>query len=74
MGGKIQERTLRFIFNENDSTYGELLDKSKLASLKIRRIRGIGIDTLKIINKGTPQYLHDFITLKIINIILGTAI
>ena len=36
---KIQERALKFIYNENHSTYEELLAKSKLPSLKIRRIR-----------------------------------
>ena len=61
---KIQERALKFIYNENHSTYAELLAKSKLPSLKIRRIRTIAIETFKIINKETPQYLHDLVTLK----------
>ena len=61
---KIQERALKFIYNENHSTYEELLAKSKLPSLKIRRIRTIAIETFKIINKKTPQYLHDLVTLK----------
>ena len=61
---KIQERALQFIYNENHSTYEELLAKSKLPSLKIRRIRTIAIETFKIINKETPQYLRDLVTLK----------
>ena len=61
---QIQERALKFIYNENHSTYEELLAKSKLPSLKIRRIRTIAIETFKIINKEIPQYLHDLITLK----------
>jgi hypothetical protein len=44
--------------HENHSTYEELLAKSILPSLKIRRIRSIAIETFKIINKETPQYLH----------------
>jgi hypothetical protein len=36
----------------------------KIPSLKIRRIRSIAIETFKIINKETPQYLHDLVTLK----------
>jgi hypothetical protein len=32
---KIQERALKFIYNENHSTYEELLAKLKLPSLKI---------------------------------------
>ena len=61
---KIQERALKFIYNENHSTYEELLVISILPSLKIRRIRTITIETFKIINKETPQYLHDLVTLK----------
>jgi hypothetical protein len=49
---KIQERALKFIYNENHSTYEELLAKAKLPSLKIRRIRSIAIETFKIINKN----------------------
>ena len=33
---KIQERALKCIYNENHSTYEELLAKSKLPSLTIR--------------------------------------
>jgi hypothetical protein len=61
---KIKERALKFIYSENHSTYGELLAKWKLPSLKIRRMRIIAIETFKIINKETPQYLHDLVTLK----------
>jgi hypothetical protein len=43
---KIQERALKFIYNENHSTYEELLAKSKLLSLKIRRT--IAIETFKL--------------------------
>ena len=42
----------------------ELLVKSKLPSLKIRRIRTIAIETFEIMNKETPQYLHDLVTLR----------
>jgi hypothetical protein len=43
---KIQEsaaRALNCIYNENHSTYEELLVRLKLPSLKIRRIRTIAI-------------------------------
>ena len=52
---KIQERALKFIYYENHSTYEELLAKSKLPSLKIRRIRTIAIETFTIINKENPS-------------------
>jgi hypothetical protein len=61
---KIQERALKFIYEDQNSTYEELLEKSKLPSLKVRRIRIIAIETFKIINKQTPLYLHDLFQIK----------
>jgi hypothetical protein len=60
--GKMQSRGLKFIYDDTDSTYEELLTKSKLPTLKIRRIRTIAIETFKIGNKTSPLYLHDLIT------------
>ena len=61
---KIQFRALKFIYDDTDSTYEELLAKSKLPTLKIRRIITIAIETFKIVNKNSPLYLHDLITIK----------
>jgi hypothetical protein len=44
---KIQFRALKFIYDDTDSRYEELLTKSKLPTLKIRRIRTIAIETFK---------------------------
>jgi hypothetical protein len=41
-----------------------LLKKSKLPSLKIRRLRTIAVETFKIIHKQSPSYLHDLISIK----------
>ena len=46
---KIQERALRFIYEDYESSCEDLLQKFKLPSLKIRRIRTIAIETFKII-------------------------
>jgi hypothetical protein len=61
---KIQSRGLKFIYDDTDSTYEELLTKSKLSTLKIRRIRTIAIETFKIDNKTSPLYINDLITIK----------
>jgi len=42
---KIQERALRFIYEDYENTYENLLKKSKLPSLKIRRLRTIAVET-----------------------------
>jgi hypothetical protein len=57
---KIQERALRFIYDDYVLNYEELLEKSKIPSLKVRRLRSIAIETFKIIHKESPIYLHDF--------------
>ena len=37
--GKIQERSLRFVYNDYKIDYNSLLEKSKLPTLHVRRIR-----------------------------------
>jgi hypothetical protein len=62
---KIQERALRFIYDDYNSSYENLFEKSKLPSLKIRRLKTIAVETLKIIHKNSPSYLHDLINIKL---------
>ena len=64
---KIQERALRFIYDDYNSSYQNLLEKSKLPSLKIRRLKTIAIETFKIIHKNSQSYLHDLINIKLQN-------
>ena len=61
---KIQERALRFIYNDYNSNYDALLEKSKMPTLKIRRLRSIALETFKIVNKQGPVYLHDLLNIK----------
>ena len=61
---KIQERALRFIYEDYCSNYDTLLEKSGLPSLKIRRIRSMAVEVFKIINKKCPLYLQDLIEFK----------
>jgi hypothetical protein len=63
----IQESALRFIYEDYNSSYENLLEKSKLPSLKIRRLKTIAIETFKIIHKKSPSYLHDLINIKLQN-------
>ena len=58
----IQERALRFIYEDYENTYENLLKISKLPSLKIRRLRTNAVETFKIIHKQSPSYLNDLIS------------
>ena len=61
---KIQERALRFIYRDYDSSYESLLLKSQLPSLKVRRLRAIALEAFKILNNLSPVYLNDLLTFK----------
>ena len=60
---KIQEMALRFIYEDHFITCEKLLCKSKIPSLKIRRLRTVALEVYKIINKECPVYLQDSITI-----------
>jgi hypothetical protein len=49
---KIQERALGFIYEDYNSSYENLLEKSKLPSLKIRRLKTIAcsLDPMFVLN------------------------
>ena len=61
---KIQERALRFIYRDYDSSYESLLLKSQLPSLKVRRLRAIALEAFKILSNLSPVYLNDLLTFK----------
>ena len=64
---KVQERALRFIYEDFNSNYETLLLKSGLPTLKIRRLRMMAIETFKILHKESPVYLHDIIKFKTVS-------
>ena len=61
---KIQERALRFIYDDRVSSYHDLLQRSGLPSLKVRRMRSVALETYNILNKNGPSYLHDLVSFK----------
>ena len=61
---KIQERALRFNYSDYSSSYESLLIKSQLPSLRVRRMRTIALESFKILNKLSPAYLNDLLTVK----------
>ena len=61
---KLQFRALRLVFNDFSSLYEALLEKVDLPTLHKNRIRLIGIETFKILDKLTTVYLHDLVSYK----------
>ena len=61
---KIQERALRFINSDYNSSYESLLVKYQLPSLKVMRLRSVPLESFKILNNLTLVYLNDLLTFK----------
>ena len=61
---KIQERALRFIYEDYNSTYDELLHIAIVPSLEIRRMRTMALERFKILYKLSPPCLIDLVVLK----------
>jgi hypothetical protein len=68
---KMQERALRLVCNDYNSTYLELVDKTKVPTLQVRRIRTMALETFKMINNMSPTCLNSWLKLKLSNILLG---
>ncbi len=56
---KIQERSLRYVFNDFTSTYHELLSLSNRSVLYVNRLRVMLQYVYKVINNNVPTYLND---------------
>ena len=63
---KIQEKALRFIYEDYISTYEELLYIAKVPSLQIRRMHTMALECFKILYKLSPPCLpvNDLVVLK----------
>ena len=61
---KLQVRALRFIYEDYNSTYEELLHIAKVPSLQIRRMCTMALECFKILHKLSPPCLNDVVVLK----------
>ena len=53
---KLQERGLRFVYNDFSASYEDLLTNAKLSTLHIRRMRTMAIETFNILNSLAPPF------------------
>ena len=61
---KINERCLRFVFNDLHSTYNELLDYINQPCLQDRRIHDMLTLTYRALNGNTPVYIKNLLNVK----------
>ena len=62
---KNNERAIRIVFDDRDSSYEELLKKAKLLPLSMLRLKYMIIEVYKCIRRQNPEYLND--SFKIMN-------
>ena len=56
---RINKRALRIIFNDDESTYPQLLEKAGLKDLYTTRINAIALEMFKTDKKINPAFLHN---------------
>jgi ribonuclease P/MRP protein subunit RPP40 len=61
---RIQERAIRFVYNDFKTPVNVLLNKAGLEHLHIRRIKNLASESFKIINKLSPTILQDLVSEK----------
>ena len=57
----VQERALRFAYEDFSSSYEDLLQKTGLPSLHIRRMRTMAMEVFKILNEMCPPVLVNLV-------------
>ena len=58
---RVQERALRFVYDDFKSSYSELLHRSSLDTLELGRVKSIATQTFKILQNLAPSYLSDLV-------------
>ena len=61
----IQRRALRFLHDDNDSSYEDLLTKTGKNLMSVYRLKSLCIEIFKTINKLNPIYMKDIFQLAI---------
>ena len=56
---KLQERALRFVFKDNNSSHADLLKRGNFLSLSAYRIRNLGMEVFKCFRGMNPMYLNN---------------
>ena len=55
---KLQERALRFVYNDYVTPYHKLLSQANLLSLSMYRIRFLAIEMYKCVNMTNPDFMN----------------
>ena len=56
---KLHERCLRIVYNNNTSTYEELLETDNSVSVHFRNVQALAIELYKVVNGFSPDIMKD---------------
>ena len=54
-----QTRALKTLYKDFDSDYKTLLDKSDKCTMKVKRLRTLGLEVFKALNNVNPAFMED---------------
>ena len=60
----LQKRALKFLYNDYEISYEELLLKSGRATMNVNRLRILCIEIYKTINNLNPEFMRDLFSLR----------
>ena len=63
----LQKRALRFLCNDYEISYEELLSKSSISSMNVKRLRALCVELYKTINKLNLDFMRDLFKLRFTN-------
>ena len=60
----LQKRALRFLYNNYQLTYEELLDKANSSTMNVKRLRFLCLEIYKTINNVNPSFMKQIFELR----------
>ena len=60
----VQKRPLRFLLDDYESTYEQLLNKAGRNSISINRLRTLHVEIYKTLNELNPSFMKNIFTVK----------
>ena len=70
----LHERCLRIIYNDNTSTFKELLGKDNSVSIHYKNIQALAIEMYKVANGMSPKIMNEIFQLREKNLIINYVI
>ena len=64
---KIQERALRFLYNDHGSSYNDLLLKSQRCTMHVSRLRSLSLEIFKTLHNLNPSFMKDIFQVRTSN-------